>query len=302
MKIFISWSGEASHQVAQALFSWLPKVIQTIEPFLSSENIESGSRRHTEIATQLESTNFGILCLTPENLDSRWLLFEAGALSKSLNTARVCPYLYDLKISDVLEPLAQFNATIADKEGTYKLLKNINSASEKPLEIKTLEETFETWWSKLEKELENVSVIKETAVRPERPLEDVVEEILETVREISQNQSKNAVRLNSWDIADATSYLPDYFSKIGKGIVKNPKHHYTISVDNFDNTIYSRFPSLLKTGGVLISHGLSEDYKTIYLGLSQEVQEGLLMQCANATGLVITEIRKNPLTSSTHSA
>ncbi|HEX8265309.1 MAG TPA: hypothetical protein VF596_07770 [Pyrinomonadaceae bacterium] len=59
MKIFISWSGERSHQVAQALFSWLPKVIQTIEPFLSSENIESGSRWHTEIASQLESTNFG---------------------------------------------------------------------------------------------------------------------------------------------------------------------------------------------------------------------------------------------------
>lgn len=232
------------------------------------------------------------MCLTPENLDSRWLLFEAGALSKSLNTARVCPYLYDLKISDVLEPLAQFNATIADKEGTYKLLKNINSASEKPLGEVNLGETFETWWGKLERQLKSIPESKETHIRPERPIEDVVEEILETVREIAQNQPKNAVGLTPLDLADITSHLSDTLYKTNKGIVINPKLHYRINIDNFDNSKYNRFIALLKAGVGAVSHRLSEDYKTIYLTLSQVVEEGFFMDVAMLAGLVITEIRK----------
>lgn len=48
MKVFISWSGQTSHHVAQALYNWFPKVIQTIEPFLSNEicfALESGALR-----------------------------------------------------------------------------------------------------------------------------------------------------------------------------------------------------------------------------------------------------------------
>jgi hypothetical protein len=91
MKVFISWSGERSRAVAEALWEWLPNVIQTVNPWVSLADIEKGARWSTEIASQLETCCVGLICLTPENLSAPWLLFEAGAISKTLDKAFVCP-------------------------------------------------------------------------------------------------------------------------------------------------------------------------------------------------------------------
>lgn len=93
MKVFISWSGDVSRRAAMALKDWLPNVIQTVDPFVSSENIQKGARWFTDVGAELEAAKFGIICLTPDNLTAPWLLFEAGALSKSLSQSRVSPLL-----------------------------------------------------------------------------------------------------------------------------------------------------------------------------------------------------------------
>jgi hypothetical protein len=43
MKLFISWSGEASHAVAKAFREWIPSVINAVEPWLSDEDIATGA-------------------------------------------------------------------------------------------------------------------------------------------------------------------------------------------------------------------------------------------------------------------
>ena len=82
MKIFISWSRNNSHNAAKALREWLPLLFQTIEPWLSSSDIMAGTRWANELAENLDKIDFGILCLTQDNVNSPWILFEAGALSK----------------------------------------------------------------------------------------------------------------------------------------------------------------------------------------------------------------------------
>jgi|ERR1017187_6709341 hypothetical protein len=154
MNVFISWSGDRSLAVAQALRDWLPNVIQALEPWLSASDIEQGTRWSTEVSLQLQESRVGIVCLTPENLREPWILFEAGALSKTIANTFVCTYLIDLEITDVSWPLAMFQATKADKEPTRKLLQSINKALEKKaLTEARLDEIFDVWWPKLEEKL-----------------------------------------------------------------------------------------------------------------------------------------------------
>jgi len=73
---------------------------------LSANDIEKGARWGTEISQELEQSKFGVICVTPENLDARWLNFEAGALSKIVSRNRVCPYLVDMSPTDLVGPLS----------------------------------------------------------------------------------------------------------------------------------------------------------------------------------------------------
>ena len=111
---------------------WLPLLFQTIEPWLSSSDIMAGTRWANELAENLDEIDFGILCLTQDNVNSPWILFEAGALSKSLQKGRVVPYLIGIKPKDLNEsPLSQFQCVASDKNGTKKLLFSIAESLER---------------------------------------------------------------------------------------------------------------------------------------------------------------------------
>jgi hypothetical protein len=146
MKVFISWSGERSGRVATALRDWLPRVIQAVEPWISSGSIEPGVRWSDALAEALDGLDYGILCLTPENLKSEWILFEAGALSKTVSKSRVMPYLLGFEPHQLEGPLAQFQAARADKAGTLRILNSLNSvAMGGGLSSGVLLDAFEMW-------------------------------------------------------------------------------------------------------------------------------------------------------------
>jgi hypothetical protein len=128
--VFLSWSGDSSKSAAQALHTWLPTVIQNVRPYMSAENIDKGERWSIDIAKQLEETNYGIICMTPENIDAPWVLFEAGALSKSIKRSRVSPLLFSLSPSEFTKsPLLQFQLTMFKKDDFYKLLQSVNNSA-----------------------------------------------------------------------------------------------------------------------------------------------------------------------------
>jgi hypothetical protein len=182
MKVFISWSGQRSAAVADALRYWLPKVIQALEPWMSADDVEKGTRWRSGIATELEQSSVGIICLTRENLDSTWIHFEAGALSKQQQNTYVCTLLFDLEPTDVREPLAQFQATRARKDDVRKLISTINNTlGDEKLPESELSEIFEVWWPKLEERLANIGELT-TSAAPIRADRELLEEILEIVR------------------------------------------------------------------------------------------------------------------------
>jgi hypothetical protein len=102
LDIFISWSGARSHAAAQALNNWLPQIVNAFTPWLSSE-IRKGSRWREELTNKLSDTTVGIICLTPSNLESPWILFEAGAISKAAEKSYACTLASVSGLSRVFE-------------------------------------------------------------------------------------------------------------------------------------------------------------------------------------------------------
>jgi hypothetical protein len=179
--VFISWSGERSRLVAEALRGWLPFVLQTVKPWMSVTDEEKGSRWESEISARLEETEVGIICLTPENLNSPWLLFEAGALSKKLSESRVCTYLLDLTPAEVRPPMGMFQHTVIARDETRKLLDTINNAQANPVVKAVLDASFDKFWPELDEKIKAIPPAQEAA-KPVRDLNDMVEELLVITR------------------------------------------------------------------------------------------------------------------------
>lgn len=192
MKVFLSWSGERSHKVAVVFRDWFPSVIQSLVPYVSSEDIDKGARWSTDIATELEDSTFGILCVTKDNLTAPWLTFEAGALSKTMDKAFVSPFLFDIKRSEVDGPILQFQSTIFEKEDINKLLKTLNKAcGEEKLTSERLDKAFDVWYPTLETELNKIQpTAKEKESKNQQSHEIPSTEILEEILELSRLNQK----------------------------------------------------------------------------------------------------------------
>jgi hypothetical protein len=159
MKVFLSWSGAQSQAIAKQLSDWLPTVLQSAKPFMSAENVEKGERWSLDIAVELQDTQFGIICLTQDNIAAPWILFEAGALSKSIERSRVSPLLFNLSPSDLASsPLLQFQSTTFEKFDVLKLLSSVNLAAPEPERIakEVLTRAFERAWSELETSISTI--------------------------------------------------------------------------------------------------------------------------------------------------
>jgi hypothetical protein len=181
MKVFISWSGDRSQALAQALREWLPMVLHYVEPWLSQSDIEAGERWANEVAKELEASKFGIICITRENITSSWILFEAGALAKFMQEGRVIPLLLDVEFKDITGPLAQFQAKKVDKSGIGDVVNSINQISETKVPEIRLSPLFDTLWPTLDKKVGEIPKTQ-TPARQNRPQHEVLEELVTSIR------------------------------------------------------------------------------------------------------------------------
>src|SRR5215207_7472598 len=94
MNVLLSWSGKVSQEFATFLRDWLPGVLPGCTPWVSSEDIQKGKRWADELHEQLKKCTVALLCITPDNVQSPWLYYEAGVVAAKLgNSSAVCPYL-----------------------------------------------------------------------------------------------------------------------------------------------------------------------------------------------------------------
>jgi hypothetical protein len=226
MKVFISWSKSLSQECAEILQEWIKCTLQASQPWMSSQDLDKGTVWFNEINTQLSDTTIGIVCLTQENKNNPWILFEAGALAKGLTDKRVYTLLIDLKPSDIEPPLSQFNHTSPTKADMKKLLISINKQlGDNGLEDKILNQVFETYWpqfydrfKKAIKEHPPGEDVKDNLRTPD----DMLLEILNTTRHLDkrirhvEQINRNNVVLANRDLNNSVRMKPQ--ASINKSI------------------------------------------------------------------------------------
>lgn len=209
-KVFISWSGELSKKLGEALRNWLPSALQFVKPYFSPDDIEKGAKWGSEISKELESSNIGVICLTRENTDKPWILFEAGALSKSIEKSSVCTLLFDIEPSDIKGPLTSFQATHFTKDDFKKLVVSINNAAgEGRLEAGVLDNVFDMWWPKLEKDINEILASQGKVEKKEKRTDrDILEELLDLTR-LNASKSSRPLRISPHAIMELVESLSE---------------------------------------------------------------------------------------------
>jgi hypothetical protein len=218
MKVFISWSGEKSRRIAEIFRNWLPGVLQAVKPYFSPDDISKGARWSAEVSSELNSAKVGLIILTRSNLEAPWIMFEAGALSKNIDTARVCPILFGIEESDIQGPLVQFQASKFTKEDIKKIVIMINdNLNEHGLSKEIIDSVFDMWWPSLEQDIAEANNIKDRKLtanlsdaHASRSEKDILEEIL--------NLSRNSIKEHS-DVLSPMKEIQDSINEIKSIIV-----------------------------------------------------------------------------------
>lgn len=234
VSVFISWSGERSKQYAELLSRWLPRVIQAVEPFYSPDDISKGSFWFSEITKRLNESAIGVICLTEENKNKPWILFEAGALNKGLSSNRVCPILVDLEPKDVDDPLSKFQLTKMIKKDMYKLIKTINTIlGDDKLSDTILEESFSDTWDKFYKQFDDiVNVTEKIEKQPKKTNDELMETMLDVVRAIDRK----------------TDSMDNKFLSVRRGYVENPDKQDLINLEFEERSFVKKYSQFLKKG------------------------------------------------------
>jgi DNA-binding XRE family transcriptional regulator len=161
-----------------------------------------------------------VLCLTPENITAPWVLFEAGALSKSVSESRLVPYLVGFEARELEGPLAQFQNVQADRLGTYQLITAINAAAaERGVSGDVVRESFDVWWPRLEPQLRDItaSSAAETPA-PTRSTDDMLGEVLSLLRAQRLNVSPTTAPIETEPLSVSAGPLREAQVSLGNRV------------------------------------------------------------------------------------
>ncbi len=164
--IFISWSKSRSFRVSLALQVLLRDLFVQSVRVQMSEDVGIGQPVLETLNKMLRDADLVVLCMTSENWLEPWIFYEAGVVfGKADRAIKVCPYIVDLnkKRGELSEPLWQFRAVKASREGTFQLVQMINESLGGLYTEPQLIRVFEPSWPVLEK------VIKANQPPPDPP-------------------------------------------------------------------------------------------------------------------------------------
>jgi len=195
MKIFLSWSGNRSKYIASCLNKWIPNMVPHMNIWFSEKDIQKGKIWFEEIQKALtdDETVCSLLCLTPENIHSDWINFEAGCFLGKIGHGGIFTLLYEVKAEDITFPLAAFQKTSLKKKDFKKMIQTLNKSSGlNKIKNNQLDYLFSNAWKELEKELKKVPKSESPEKIPDKRSDsEIIREVLATVRSMKESQSES---------------------------------------------------------------------------------------------------------------
>ena len=109
------------------------------------------------------------------------MLFEAGALAKSMQGSRVIPLLLGLEFRDITGPLAQFQAKKVERDGLLDVIQSLNQSAQHAVPEARVTQLFDALWPELEKKVAAIPNLS-TPTKHARPQPEILEELVASVR------------------------------------------------------------------------------------------------------------------------
>jgi hypothetical protein len=172
-------------------------MFQTLDPFVSSTDISPGTEWFGTIAATLQASALAIICVTPENVGSPWLHWEAGAIGMTITaqggqTRPVVPYVLGLGLADIPAPFSMYQGVTATEDGTRRLVSILNEVA--PVPNPNLQRNFEMNWPSLDARINSAlealdAAETKKALRSDR---EILEEILELARASARSDGSSA--------------------------------------------------------------------------------------------------------------
>jgi hypothetical protein len=152
VRVFVSWSGNRSLRVAERLVEWLPTIVPAARVFYSPD-IDVGDEWLKILLKELNSAQFGIVCVSKQSHRSQWLHFEVGALwrQRARKNIPICPLLLDIAPPKLDGPLEFLQARQFNERGFRELCVQIAEMAR--LKDDQFQKNFKAGWGQLEKEL-----------------------------------------------------------------------------------------------------------------------------------------------------
>lgn len=157
MKVFISYSGTKSAKMAEVASRFLEQLLPDVTFFRSASDIALGSHWLQQVEQVYSGADVALVCITRDNIEKPWLLYEIGALSA--NNVRIIPFLLDIRPSDLSGPIALYQAVSADKIGVWKLIQFLHSLLDNATGSTEKNHVFENIWPAF---LASLEAIRET--------------------------------------------------------------------------------------------------------------------------------------------
>lgn len=204
-QVFISWSGDRSREIGLVWKSLIEDTFDSVNAFVSHRDITPGERGLTVIKAQLDETSVGIPIVTRDNVDSQWINFESGALSKEVPDApvRVMPCLVDYNDpSELTGPLTQFQAKLLNQDGVEAILSTIAQANS--IEWQRKKAGFEARWPQFDEQFaKHREPSKDEKNSGERTQKDMLAEIVNNTRELRKDLASKRYPSRMFDEIDA---------------------------------------------------------------------------------------------------